>query len=90
MATFGTKEFGPYRGVATNQRSYKYYFNAVGTKTSSHCREVATHQARGGHLEGFHCTCILHVPIITQDTITGFSQRVKRRQPTLLSDLSFV
>ena len=42
MATIGTKDFGHYRGVATNQGFYKYYFNAVGTKVSGHYRE-------GGH-----------------------------------------
>ena len=44
MATIGTEDFGRYRGVATNQGFYKYYFNGVGTKVSGHYREVATHQ----------------------------------------------
>ena len=42
MATIGTKDFGHYRGVTTNQGVYKYFFNAVGTKVSGHYRE-------GGH-----------------------------------------
>ena len=41
MATIGTKDFGHYRGVATNQGFYKYYFNAEGTKVSDHYRGVA-------------------------------------------------
>ena len=44
MATIGTEDFGHYRGVATNQGFYKYYFNAVGTKVSGDYREVTTHQ----------------------------------------------
>ena len=36
---------GHYRGVATNQGSYKYYFNGVGTKVSGHYREVAMHSS---------------------------------------------
>ena len=39
MATIGTKDFGHYGGVATNQGFYKYYFNAGGTKISGHYRE---------------------------------------------------
>ena len=39
VATVGTKDFGHYRGVATNQEFYKYHFNAVGTKVSGHYRE---------------------------------------------------
>ena len=39
MATIGTRDFGHYRGVATNQGSYKYNFNAVGTEVSGHYRE---------------------------------------------------
>ena len=39
MVTNGTKDFGHYRGVATNQRFYKYYFNAVGTMVSGYYRE---------------------------------------------------
>ena len=42
MATIGTKDFGHYRGVATNQGFYKYYFNAVRIKVSGYYRE-------GGH-----------------------------------------
>ena len=45
MATIGTKDFGHYRGVVTNQGFYKYHFNAVGTKVSGHYRE-------GGHSSG--------------------------------------
>ena len=41
MATIGTKDFGNYRGVATNRG----FINAVGTKVSGHYRE-------GGHLTG--------------------------------------
>ena len=41
MATIGTKDFGHYRGVATNQGFYKYYFNAVGTKVNGHYSGVA-------------------------------------------------
>ena len=37
--TIGTKDFGHYRGMATNQGFYKDYFNAVGTKVSGHERE---------------------------------------------------
>ena len=36
IATSGTKDFGHYTGVATNQGFYKYYFNAAGTKVSGH------------------------------------------------------
>ena len=39
VATVGTKDFGHYRGVATNQGFYKYHFNAMGTKVSGHYRE---------------------------------------------------
>ena len=39
MATIGTKDFGLYREVATNQGFYMYYLNAVGTKVSGHYRE---------------------------------------------------
>ena len=35
MAIIGTKDFGHYRGMATNQGCYKYYFNAVGTMVSA-------------------------------------------------------
>ena len=59
MATIGTKDFSHYRGVATNQGSYKYYFNVVGTKVSGHYREVATHQ--GWPLKG--------VPLYTQQEL---------------------
>ena len=45
MATIETEDFGHYRGVATNQGSYKYYFNGVGTKVSGHYREVAMHSS---------------------------------------------
>ena len=45
MATIGTNDLGHYRGVATNQGFYKYYFNAMRTKVSGHYRE-------GGHSSG--------------------------------------
>ena len=47
MATIGTKDFGHYRGVASNHGFYKYCFNGVGTKLSGHYRE-------GGHSSGVH------------------------------------
>ena len=45
LLTIGIKDFGHYKGTATNQGFYKYYFNAVGTKVSGHYRE-------GGHSLG--------------------------------------
>ena len=53
MATIGTKDFGHYRGMTTNQGFYKYYFNVVGTKVSGHYRE-------GGHTSG---VAIKRVPL---------------------------
>ena len=61
MATIGTKDFGHYRGVATNQEFYKYYFNGVGTKlkVSGHYREVAMHSSEVAIKRGFHCNTII-------------------------------